>query len=271
MALAILLVIGFEAGVGGVAVAALVAEWSAAVVGLFLAHADLGRRGAVAEIRQMFDPVRIKRTFQVNSDIMVRTLCAITVVLFFTAQGARSGDLTLAANAILQSLVVVTTNLLDGFAFAAESLVGRAIGARVRERFVEAIRVSMIWAAVVGVVLSLTIWVTGPAIIDFMTTSPEVRELARVYLFWVVLTPVMGVWCFQLDGVFIGATRTADMRNMMIVSVAIFFAAWAVLSPQFGNHGLWAAVMVFYVARTLTLLGRYPALTRSTFPAAGTA
>ncbi|MGE8941873.1 MATE family efflux transporter [Leptospira interrogans] len=269
MLLAVLLVMGLDYGVAGVGTAALVSEWAAAILGLFLAYRELLRRGAVVSVAQVLSAARIKRTFQVNSDIMIRTLCAITVVLFFTAQGARSGDLTLAANAILQSLVVITSNLLDGFAFAAESLVGRAIGARARARFEEAIRLSMIWAAVVGTVLSLAIWVAGPTIIDFMTTSPEVRELARAYLFWVMLTPIIGVWCFQLDGVFIGATRTADMRNMMIVSVAIFFAAWAVLSPQFGNHGLWAATMIFYIARTLTLLGRYPALTRSSFPAAG--
>ncbi len=269
MALAIVLVMGLAYGVAGVGTAALVSEWSAALVGLVLAYRELVRRGAVADVRQVFDPAHIKRTFQVNSDIMIRTLCAVTVVLFFTAQGARSGDLTLAANAILQSLVVITSNLLDGFAFAAESLVGRSIGARVRARFEEAIRLSMFWAAVVGAVLSAFIWATGPTIIDFMTTSPEVRQLAREYLFWVVLTPIIGVWCFQLDGVFIGATRTADMRNMMIVSVAIFFAAWAVLSPQFGNHGLWAASLIFYIARSLTLLQRYPALARSSFPATG--
>lgn len=268
MVLAIILVIALEYGVAGVGTAALVSEWAAAVLGLFLAYRDLVRRGAAAELRQVFDAAQIRRTFQVNSDIMIRTLCAITVVLFFTAQGARSGDLTLAANAILQSFVVITSNLLDGFAFAAESLVGRAIGARARARFVEAIRLSMFWAGVVGAVLSVSIWAAGPTIIDFMTTSPEVRELARDYLIWVVLTPIIGVWCFQLDGVFIGATRTADMRNMMIVSVAIFFAAWAILSAQFGNHGLWAAGIIFYIARTLTLLARYPALTRSSFPAA---
>jgi MATE family multidrug resistance protein len=122
------------------------------------------------------------------------------------------------------------------------------------------------WAAGVGVVLSLVIWFAGPLIIDFMRTSPDVRAAAREYLIWAALSPIIGVWCFQLDGIFIGATRTADMRNMMILSAAIFFAAWATLQPAFGNHGLWAAMIVFYVARALTLLGRYPSLSRSAFP-----
>jgi MATE family multidrug resistance protein len=253
-------------GIPGVATAALMAEWLAALLGLAIAYADLVRRGAAAPMSQVLDLARMKLTFRVNSDIMIRTVCALIVALFFTAQGARTGDLTLAANAILNTIAMVMIFFLDGFAFAAEALVGRAIGAQRFARFREAVRLSTMWAAGVGVVLSLVIWFAGPLIIDFMTTSPDVRAAAREYLIWAALSPIVGVWCFQLDGIFIGATRTADMRNMMILSAAIFFAAWATLQPAFGNHGLWAAMIVFYVARALTLLGRYPSLSRSAFP-----
>jgi MATE family multidrug resistance protein len=112
-------------------------------------------------------------------------------------------------------------------------------------------------------------WLGGPVVIDFMTTNPEVREVARDYLVWAALTPIVGVWCFQLDGIFIGATHTADMRNMMFLSLIIYLAAWAVLNPAFGNHGLWAALFVFYLARALTLYARLPALERAAFSATG--
>lgn len=266
--LAVVCVIGLDLGIPGVASAALIAEWAAAGLGLYLAHADLVRRGISAPLAQVLDVGRMKRTFQVNSDIMIRTVCALTATVFFTAQGARAGDVTLAANAVLNSVAMVAIYLLDGFAFAAESLVGRAIGARVIERFRAAVRLSTVWAGSVGIILSLAIWLSGPSIIDFMTTSAEVRTAAREYLIWVALSPIVGVWCFQLDGIFIGATRTADMRNMMMLSIVIFFGAWAVLHPLFGNHGLWASMLVFNVARALTLLARFPALEKASFPRA---
>ena len=264
--LAVLLVMGFGFGVPGVASAALIAEWSGALLGFALAYRELARRGAAVSLAQVLDLVRMKRTMNVNVDIMIRTLCALTAMLFFTSQGARAGDTTLAANAVLMSVTAVTIFLLDGFAFAAESLVGRSIGARAIGRFREAVRISTVWAAGVGTFLSLAVWLGGPLIIDFMTTSPEVREAARTYLIWAALMPIVGVWCFQLDGIFIGATRTADMRNMMALSLVIFFAAWAVLEPPFGNHGLWMAINVFNVVRALTLMARYPALERASFP-----
>src|SRR5690606_23650962 len=161
--LAVVFVIGLELGIPGVATAALIAEWAAAFLGLYLARADLVRRGVSAPLAQVLDIAHMKRTFQVNADIMVRTLCALAVILFFTAQGARAGDRTLAANAVLNSLTMVAIYLLDGFAFAAESLVGRSIGARVQAHFREAVRLSTIWAGTVGVVLSVAIWLGGPS------------------------------------------------------------------------------------------------------------
>ncbi len=264
--LAVVFVMGLELGIPGVAAAALLAEWLAAGLGLYLARADLARHGAAASLAQVVDLARMKRTFQVNTDIMIRTVCALSVIVFFTAQGARAGDQTLAANALLTSMTMVTVYLLDGFAFAAEALVGRSIGARVQARFREAVQLSTIWAGAVGVVLSLGIWLAGPFIIDFMTTSEDVRAAARAYLIWAALTPIVGVWCFQLDGIFIGATRSADMRNMMIISCMVFAAAWVVLHPLYGNHGLWASMLVFNIVRALTLLARFPALERASFP-----
>lgn len=265
MLLAVLFVVGLKLGVAGVGAAALIAEWAATVLGLYLASAILVRGGYKAHLGQVLDIPRLRRTFQVNTDIMIRTALALTVVVLFTAQGARSGDVILAANAVLNSITMVAIYLLDGFAFAAESLVGRSIGARAQERFREAVRLSTAWAAMTGALLSLVIWFAGPLIIDFMTTGADVRVAAREYLAWAALLPIIGVWCYQLDGIFIGATRTADMRNMMLLSVLIFFAVWAVLQPLYANHGLWASMLTFNVARALSLLARFPALERAAF------
>jgi MATE family, multidrug efflux pump len=168
----------------------------------------------------------------------------------------------LAANSVLRSLSDLSAYVLDGFAFAAEVLVGQAVGAGSFARFRQAVHLSSIWAAALALAMGLAFWVAGLLLIELMTTTPSVREAAYEFLPWAAMTPVVGVACFQLDGIFIGATRTADMRNMMIVSLAVFLAAWALLTPAFGNHGLWASLMIFYIARAATLGLRYSALER---------
>lgn len=265
IALAIVLVVRFDLGVTGVAIAALVAEVSAAAAGLVIAILEQRRREAVCDLARVLDRAALARAFAVNRDIMIRTLCALSAFSLFLAQSARTDDVTLAANAVLHSIAMVTVYLLDGFAFSAETLVGHAIGARRRDRFDEAIGYSTVWAGAVGLVLSLAVWLGGDALLAAMTTNAAVREAAAGYLVWAALTPIVGVWCFQLDGIFIGATRTRDMRDMMILSFVGYLAAVAILQPAFGNHGLWAALIVFYVLRALTLAPRIPALRRDAF------
>ena len=186
----------------------------------------------------------------------------------FTAQasGARAGDLTLAANALLFSIAMICVYLLDGFAFAAETLVGDAIGAKRKSRFRAAVAGTTIWAAIVAVVLSALLWFGGGLMIDFATTNADVRDGARVYLVWAAMLPLVGVWCFQLDGIFIGATQSAEMRNMMLVSLVGYLAVAAVLIPAFGNHGLWLSLYAFFVIRAATLAMRLPALAARSFP-----
>jgi MATE family multidrug resistance protein len=204
----------------------------------------------------------------VNGDLMVRTLSLLFAFTFFTAQAARAGDVILAANEVLLQFLNISAYLLDGFAFATEVFTGRAIGAARLERFREAVRLSSVWAGGIAVLVSIIFAVGGGMIIDAVTTNAAVRETARLYLPWAVAAPIMGVACFQLDGIFIGATRTREMRNMMLLSLALFLVAWAVLTPSFGNHGLWASLMVFFAARAITLSAYLPALRRDVFPQA---
>lgn len=268
MTLAALFVLGLGFGVRGVASAALIAEISAAILGLWLAGRELKQRGAGASVMHTLDRRELRRAFVVNSDIMIRTFCVLTVTGVFVASGAGAGDVTLAANHVLQNLLHICIYFLDGFAFAVEALVGQAIGARIYARFNRAVRLCTLWAAIFSLVGASVYWFAGPHAIDFMTTNDAVRASARTYLVWAALAPILGVWCFLLDGIYIGATRTRDMRNMMLISLAAYLLACSILTAAFGNHGLWASLMVFYVARTTTLLWRYPALVRASLPGA---
>lgn len=176
--------------------------------------------------------------------------------------GAGLGDTTLAANQVLLQFLHISANGMDGFAFAVETLVGQAMGGRNRARLRRAVVVTTIWAAAVGMAMALAFALAGGQIIDWMTTAPDVRAAARHYLPWMVMAPLAGILAFQFDGVFIGATRTADMRNMMVLSALVYAATLTVSLPLLGNHGLWLALNVSYVARGLTLMARYPALER---------
>jgi MATE family multidrug resistance protein len=193
---------------------------------------------------------------------MIRTLALLFAFTWFTAQAAKQGDVILAANAVLLHFIGTAAFFLDGLAFAAEALVGRAIGAAHRAGLVAAARMTTYWAAGVAVSMSLALVLFGPAAIDLLTVDEEARAAARTYLPWAAAAPLLGVWAFQLDGIFIGATRTADMRNAMLAALMIFLAAWWLLS-SYGNHGLWAAFFVHYVARIGTLFYFYPRLVRS--------
>lgn len=269
MILSIALVAGLGMTIAGVALAAVLAEMSAAAAGLILAWGELrdmrGGPGWSGALHRALHGASLARMFSVNVDIMIRSLCLMSAFLFFTAQGARAGDVLLAANSILFEFEAVFAYFLDGFAVAAEVFTGGAVGAGRPDDFRRAFWLSSLWAGAVSFILGAFFWLAGGMLIDAMTVSPEVRTAARAYLGWAALGPVIGVGCFQLDGVFVGATRTADMRNMMAASLAIYLGAWAVLSPVYGNHGLWASLMVFYTARGLTLAARYPALVRASF------
>jgi MATE family multidrug resistance protein len=255
-------VLGLDMGVTGVAVGTVIAEFLAAFSGIVIAARHLRTIGGSWNPARLFVPDRLRRTFTVNRDIMIRSLSLIFVFAWFIAQGAKYGDNILAANAVLLHFVSVSAYFLDGFAFAAEALVGKAVGAAHRAGLSTASRMTTWWAAWVALLATLFLVAFGPSIVNLLTVEPGVRVLAREFLPWAALAPLAGVWCFQLDGIFIGATRTAAMRNAMLISLAIFLVGWYLLTP-FGNNGLWAALYIHYAARTATLLYFFPALQRS--------
>ncbi|MGI9354200.1 MAG: MATE family efflux transporter, partial [Rhizobiaceae bacterium] len=247
------LVLGY--GIEGVAWATVMAEALTATAGLVIVFFNY-RGLAIPSSALMLNRAALLRLVVVNRDIMIRSFCLLFAFAFFTAQGAKFGETTLAANAVLMNFFLVSGYFLDGFATAAETLAGRAVGARYRPAFDNAVRLTLIWGFVLAGLLTVAFFALGPSLIDLLTTSEPVRSEARSYLFWAAMTALAGVVAFQMDGVFIGATWSVEMRNMMLVSLAIFLATWWIAVPLIGNHGLWLALNVFLGIRGITLYWR---------------
>jgi MATE family multidrug resistance protein len=264
MAATVLLVLVLHAGIAGAAIAAVVAEAAGLMLGVLIAR-RLSRGQPKVLRATLFDRAKLLRMFAVNRDIMIRTASLITVFLFFTAQGARAGDVTLAANAVLNNFLLISAFFLDGLANAAEQLCGRAFGARDRSAFSGAVRLVIRWGAGFAIAVAAVFALFGGGLIDLMTASADVRQHARDYLGFVVLAPLLGVFAFAYDGIYIGATWAREMRNLMVLSLLIFVAAWLSLRPS-GNAGLWAALLVHYAARGGLQALRYPAMLRASFP-----
>ncbi|MEM7522775.1 MAG: MATE family efflux transporter [Pseudomonadota bacterium] len=255
----LLFVLEFGWGVEGVAIATVIAEWSGLAIGLWICRAAFGgtawsRRSLILQVD------RLRRMASVNGDIMIRSILLEIGFASFLFRASAFDDATLAANQILIQFLFITAHAMDGFAFAAEALVGNALGARNRATLRRAAIVTSQWAFATVVVLAIAFLAAGPAIIDLMTTASEVREIAYGFLFWMVIAPPLGMPAWMFDGIFIGATRTRDMRNAMIVSLAVYLVALFTLPEVFGNHGLWAAMILFFMLRGITLGRKYPAL-----------
>jgi multidrug resistance protein, MATE family len=263
IAATMLLVLVFNFGIAGAAIAAVIAEAAGLLLGILMAQ-RLSRGQSTISHAPLFDRAKLMRMLTVNRDILIRTAALITAFLFFNAQGARAGDVTLAANAVLNNFLMISGFFLDGLANAAEQLCGRAYGARDKNAFAGAVKLVVIWGFGFALAVAACFLLFGPAFIDIMTASVEVRRIARDYLPFVIFAPLLGVFAFAFDGVYIGATWARDMRNLMVLALLIFLAAWFALR-SFGNAGLWAAFLVHYAARGGLEALRYPALLRKSF------
>ncbi len=257
------LVFGLDFGVTGVAWANVCAQYTGTAIGLWQVARCLRRIPGIWKWTLLRRADRIQTLLRINRDIFLRTLCMTGSMAVFTAIGARGGDAVLAVNAILFQMHTIISQWLDGFSHTAGTLVGSAIGARDRATVRKAVTVTGGWA--VGVAASASIFYAffGGAVVDLITDIPEARLLAREYLPWIVFGPVYAVWSYLLDGIFTGATRTADMRNTAMLSSLVFLACAAVLVPWLGNHGLWLSYFIFMLTRATSLAVLYPRLERS--------
>jgi MATE family multidrug resistance protein len=253
-------VLGLGWGVPGVAAATLIAEWTGLALGLWFCRDAFGPVLAAAWGR-MGDKAALLTMFAVNRDIMIRSVALQLCFTAFVFLGARHGDVTLAANQVLLQFLGILSYALDGFAFAAETLVGQAIGARAVQEVRQAVRLALMWTFWSGVVLGLAFWLAGPWLIDPMATAPDVRAEARHYLPWIVAAPVFGALAWAYDGIYIGALLTREMRRLMLVAAAAYVVALGVFWP-FGNHGLWAAMMILFAVRSVLMHQNSPKVAR---------
>ena len=261
MGLDVLFVLGFDWGVRGVAVATVISELCGVALGLWYCRAAF-RVPAWRDWERVFDRVRLTRMALVNRDILIRSMLLQVIFLSFMFFGSDFGDVQLAANQVLIQFLFITAYALDGFAFAAEAFVGQALGRGDRAALRRGSLLTGLWGLIICVVLAVVFALTGGMIIDLMAKSEPVQQAARAYLPWMVAAPIIGVASWMLDGIFIGAARSVDMRNMMAVSFVIYGIALVVLMPWLDNHGLWAALLISFAARGVTLAIKYPGLER---------
>lgn len=250
--LSVLLGLWLGWGIFGVAMATVVGEVVACIVGCLVCWRSLDHTTRPSRQRILDRPAWI-RLVNLNGDIMLRSFALFFAFAFFTAQGARFGEITLAANAILLHFFLVSGFFLDGLATAAEQIIGRSIGAKYPEGFWRGFKLTLGWSLVMALACSAVFFVGGPSLIKLLTTNLEVRAAASIFLVWAALTPLTGVLAFHLDGVFIGATWSRDMSLMMLVSLVAYLAFWWITRESLANHGLWLSLHVFVLVRGLTL------------------
>jgi MATE family multidrug resistance protein len=253
IALDLIFVLGFGLATQGVAVATVCAEYAGLGLGLWLARRELQGVAGRFEWAVIARAGAFSRLIAVNRDILLRSLSLEIGFVTFTALSSRRGEVILAANAILLNFQTFAASGLDGFAHAAEAMVGRHVGARSREGVRTAVRANLAWSLGLALVLAVFFATFGPIGIRIMTGLENLQAEAYAFLPYMIASPLVSVWAFLFDGVFIGATRTPEMRNGMLVSLAVFLLAAAALVPTLGNHGLWLAFLVFMSARGLWL------------------
>ena len=264
IALCFLLGLKLGWGVAGVAWATVTGEFLAMLLGLAIVVRRFRATPPLPRHR-LLDMAAFLRMLSLNRDIMIRSFSLLAAFALFTRQGAQFGTVTLAANAVLMNFFLVAGYFLDGFATAAEQLAGRAVGARAALPFRQAVRLTLFWGFGLAGTATLVLLMAGANLVALVTTSEEVRSVADIYLPWAAFTALSGVLAFQMDGVFIGATWSRDMRNMMLLSFLVFVGALLTLAPAFGNHGLWAALHVFLLVRGVSLLAVLRRRVRSAF------
>ncbi|WP_323120824.1 MATE family efflux transporter [Burkholderia alba] len=259
----LLYVYRFDGGAAGIGAATATADFAGFALGALILWAQRTRGLPRPTLGELLDRIALKRLVALNRDIFIRTLCLLSAFGWFAHLGAKQGDATLAANALLLNFQTFMAYALDGFAHAAEALVGAAKGARDRRAFRQSLRVAFLWAGCGALGFALIYWSAGSWIVAQLTDQAAVRATAERYLPWAAVSPVISVWGFLLDGVFIGATQTRSLMRAMAASLAIFVAATFAFGGAFGNHGLWLAMLIFMAARGATLVRYLPALSRS--------
>ncbi|HHX5401599.1 TPA: MATE family efflux transporter DinF [Salmonella enterica] len=252
IALDLWLVMGLHMNVQGAALATVIAEYATLLIGFMMVRKVLHLRGVSLDMLKQAWRGNVRRLLALNRDIMLRSLLLQLCFGAITVSGARLGSDIIAVNAVLMTLLTFTAYALDGFAYAVEAHSGQAYGARDGSKLLDVWRAACRQSGIVALLFSTVYALAGEHIVALLTSLPQIQLLADRYLIWQVVLPLVGVWCYLLDGMFIGATRAAEMRNSMAVAAGGFALTLFAL-PVLGNHGLWLALTVFLALRGLSL------------------
>lgn len=260
-------VIGLGWGPMGVAVGTSIAEWLALALGLILVFRHISKTTGFSTViwqkQYIFHFAPFMQLLTINRDLFIRSGCMIIGFTWFINSGAKQGDAILAGNQILLQFIAVWAFVLDAFAYTAEAHTGRAVGKKSKADLLRAVRFTSEYAVATAIICSLLTLLAGPWVLNAIISDPKALQAALLYLPWCALVPIAGVAAWQLDGIFVGATRSAAMRNAAIASVFIYLFVDYFLANTYANTGVWMAFLIYYLARGLTLIIAWPALLRS--------
>ena len=250
----LLFVVYFDLDVQGVALGTVISSTLTAVIFLCYTFLELQKFTSIKiNVAKIFNVKKIQKLFNINFDIFIRSALLTFSFLFFTYLGNTIGEDVVAANTILLNLIMLSAFILDAYAFSTEGIVGYSIGSKDKKLLTNVIKNSFILSAATGLLISLIYLVGKNNFIFIMTDLPNIKNLSMSYSYWVVLIPFISSFCYQIDGIFIGASQTKELRNAMIVSVSIYILCALFLVSSFGNSGLWISLCIFFALRALTL------------------
>ena len=252
--LSLIFVISFDLDVRGVALGTVISSTLTAIIFLCYTFFELQKFTSIKiNIAKIFNLKKIKKLFNINLDIFIRSALLTFSFIFFTYLGNTISEDVVAANTILLNLIMLSAFILDAYAFSTEGIVGYSIGSKNKTLLTDVIKNSFILSASTGLFISLIYLVGKDNFISIMTDLPDIKNLSFSYSYWVVIIPFISCFCFQFDGIFIGASQTKELRNAMIVSVSIYIVFALFLTSSFGNSGLWISLCIFFALRALTL------------------
>lgn len=245
----LLFVFVFDMKSNGVALGTVVAQYIGLAFSIFLLRKYYGRLFNYFNRQAVFKISELVKFAKVNADILIRTLCLVGVITYFTSASAKMGNEILAANTLLLQFQMFFSFLIDGFAYAAEALSGKYLGAKNRTNLLKSVKYSFAWSFFLSVLFTLIYFAFAKNILMLLTNNEEIIETAMIYALWVTAIPLASFAAFIWDGIYVGLTAAKQMRNAMLLSILTFFPVWFIFKSDFQNHALWAAMLLFMASR----------------------